>query len=767
MPWKLQKSLLGQRLLVGLLIVAVASAFRLLFFNELGRGLPYLLYYPATMLAALYGGLSTGLLAAALSAILTYFWVQQGELSPTERLGFLVFVISCLAITIVCELLRRMRKKVDDVNRDLQSEVVGHKHTAKILTDSELRYRRLFEAAKDGILILDARTGMVVDVNPFMVHLLGVTREVFLNKKVWELGFFKDLVANEANFAELQQKEYIRYEDMALEGCDGRRHEVEFISNVYLVDDHKVIQCNIRDITTRKRAEDALRESENKFRSLYAAMSDGMALHELVYDPAGHPVDYVLQDANPAFERHTGLRREAVIGRRASEIYGGDIPYLDIYADVAATGSPRHFETTYDPMKKTFSISVFTPQKAHFVTVFADITDRKQAEAEKEKLQAQLTQAQKMESVGRLAGGVAHDFNNMLMVIMGNVELSKMKIDAGHPLHKYLDGISKGAQHAATLTRQLLTFARKQIIAPEILNINNAIAEMLKLLPRLIGEDIAVVWRPGAVLGLVKIDPSQIDQILTNMTVNARDAIKGTGTITIETANVTLDSSDCAQLAEVKPGNYVMLTFSDTGCGMDPEARAHIFEPFFTTKDVGKGTGLGMAMVYGIVRQNNGYINVFSEPGQGTQFRIYLPCVLNQSVLPATEETPAAGSGGSETILLVEDEESVRVVAHEFLASLGYTVLVAENPEKALRLAAEHPGEIHLLLTDVIMPGMNGRDLSLHLAETRPAIKCLFISGFDANVLSQRGILATGLAFLPKPFTRDKLAGKVREVLNA
>ncbi len=396
-----------------------------------------------------------------------------------------------------------------------------------------------------------------------------------------------------------------------------------------------------------------------------------------------------------------------------------------------------------------------------------DISERKRAEEEHENLQAQLAQAQKMESVGRLAGGVAHDFNNLLMGILNYAQLCREKVEPGHPIREWLDEITADAERSAKLTHQLLAFARKQIISPRVLDLNDAISGILKLLRRLIGEDIAINWRPGHDTWPVKMDPAQIDQVLANLAVNARDAINGVGTIGIETGNVTLDGADCAGKAGASPGRYALLTVTDNGCGMQPETLEHIFEPFFTTKGVGEGTGLGLATVYGIVRQNNGFIEVESAPGKGTTFKIFLPRVSARETEPMPVAAPANTPVGHETVLLVEDEKSVRVTTRIFLENLGYTVLVAEDPEKALRLAAGHAGDIDLLISDVIMPGMSGPDLASRLTKTLPALKCIFISGFTSDVVAQRGILDQGVNFLSKPFSRDLLACKVREVLGA
>ncbi len=391
---------------------------------------------------------------------------------------------------------------------------------------------------------------------------------------------------------------------------------------------------------------------------------------------------------------------------------------------------------------------------------------RKRAEDDHEKLQAQLTQAQKMESVGRLAGGVAHDFNNLLMGIMNYAELCRDRVEQDHPTREWLDEITREAQRSANLTRQLLAFARKQTVSPKVLDLNDAVAHMLKMLQRLIGEDIDLVWQPGAKLGSVKIDPSQVDQILANLCVNARDAIDSTGKVTIETENVSIDADYCAEHVEASPGSYVLLVVSDDGCGMDYETRANVFEPFFTTKPTGEGTGLGLATVYGIVKQNKGFVNVYSEPGKGTTFRIYLPRDTSVSNAATEAATKTITQGGTETILLVEDEKAIRITMRLFLEQFGYTVIAAESPAEALQLAAEQSHQIDLLLTDVVMPGMSGRELAEKLAVDFPTLKVLYMSGYTANVIAHRGILEDGVNFISKPIGRDALAQKVREVLG-
>jgi PAS domain S-box-containing protein len=395
-----------------------------------------------------------------------------------------------------------------------------------------------------------------------------------------------------------------------------------------------------------------------------------------------------------------------------------------------------------------------------------DITQRKQIEEEREKLQIQLTHAQKMESVGRLAGGVAHDFNNMLSVILGYTELAMRSHPTGE-IHAELQEIEKAARRSADIVRQLLAFARQQTVAPKPLNLNDTVESMLKMLRRLIGEDIDVAWRPAADLWLVKIDSSQVDQLLANMCVNARDAIAGVGRVTIETENVTIDEAYCVSHVYCAPGEYVMLAISDDGCGMEREILANIFDPFFTTKDLGRGTGLGLATVYGIVKQNQGFINVYSEPEQGTTLKIYLPRLIDPSAAAVQAinklDIPL---GQGETVLLVEDEPAVMLIGSRMLQYLGYKVVMAETPKEALRVARDGGRGIKLLLTDVVMPEMNGRELATELVSFNPGLKCLFMSGYTANVIAHRGVLYEGVRFLQKPFSLKDLAWKLREVLD-
>ena len=396
-----------------------------------------------------------------------------------------------------------------------------------------------------------------------------------------------------------------------------------------------------------------------------------------------------------------------------------------------------------------------------------DMTENKRIEAENKALQEKILHVQKMESVGRLAGGVAHDFNNMLFVILGNLELVMDGINENDANYHALSEIQKAGKRSADLTRQLLAFSRQQTISPRPLNLNTVIGDMIKMLVRLIGEDIELKWIPGKNLGRVMLDPTQVDQILVNLCVNSRDAIIGSGRITIETHMVCIGESECRQRPGFKPGEFVTLEVSDNGCGMDKAVQDRLFEPFFTTKKTNKGTGLGLATTYGIVKQNNGFINVYSEPGNGTTFRIYFMAYKgdDNNSLPL-KDTCDAIKGGCETILLVEDEAMILNFCAKTLNKLGYQVLKADSPHQALSVANRHGSKIDLLLTDVIMAKMSGKELADALQRDFPSLKIVYMSGYTANVIAHHGILDEGVMFLQKPFSREALAQKVREVLS-
>jgi PAS domain S-box-containing protein len=485
----------------------------------------------------------------------------------------------------------------------------------------------------------------------------------------------------------------------------------------------------------------------------------------VITDPAG-----TIQYANPAFETVTGYSRKEILGQNLRIFKSGDQDeafYRDLWDRITRgqTWKGRMVNKRKDGRRYTEEATISpvfdaADQIINYVAVKRDITEQLE-------LTAQIQQAQKLESVGRLAGGVAHDYNNMLSIIIGYAQLAMDKAGATDPLYAPLREIDKAAQRSTEITRKLLGFARKQTICPVVLDLNTAIEGMLKMLRRLLREDLTLYWHPGAGVWQIYIDPSQMDQILMNLCINARDAIEGTGEILIETRNVVFDPDYCELHKGFTPGEYVMAAISDNGCGMDQNTLDLIFEPFFTTKKIGQGTGLGLAMVYGIIKQNNGFINVYSEPGQGTTLKMYFPrdkTGINGGTEPK-EKKPDSGRG--ETILLVEDEPTLLTLATQLLESLNYTVLGASHPDEALHLAEKHAGKICLLLTDVVMPEMNGRELADRLSARYTDMKLLFMSGYTADVIASQGILDKGMHFIQKPVTLHALAAKVRQVLDS
>jgi|GEM_PF-3315252 len=395
-----------------------------------------------------------------------------------------------------------------------------------------------------------------------------------------------------------------------------------------------------------------------------------------------------------------------------------------------------------------------------------DISQQKKAEEERKKLEAQLIHSQKLESVGRLAGGVAHDFNNMLSIILGYSDMMLQTVTPKDPNYERLIAISSAANRSTDLTGQLLTFASQQTVSPKILDLNKKIHDMMNMLKRLLREDIDLKFLPGDDIGMVNIDPTQLDQILVNLCINARDAIAGIGQICIATGRISMDETYCRQHSGAVAGDYVTLSLSDNGCGMEPSMLDNIFEPFFTTKEDTKGSGLGLSTVYGIVKQNNGSIHVYSEPGKGTVFKVHLP-EWRDAIPSAVHDTDTKATfKGHETILLVEDEKTLLNLGRETLEQMGYTVLATDSPNEALSIAAEHPGEIQLLMTDVIMPEMNGLELANKLVSNHPCIRCLYVSGYTTDVFSSHGVLDDGVHFLQKPFTKKDLKNMLRKILS-
>ena len=520
------------------------------------------------------------------------------------------------------------------------------------------------------------------------------------------------------------------------------------------------------DVTRRKQAESALRESEERFRMLVDSAPEGIFVQ----------ADGRFLFVNPALARMLGAEKpEELVGadlmdRMAPEFHEAIRARIRHQRETGKLAPPMEqdylrLDGVRLPVETTAVPVRYAGRDAYLVFV-RDVAERRRIEQEKQNLQTQLAQAQKMDSIGRLAGGVAHDFNNMLSVILGHAEMILETVATDQPLYGDLQEIRKAAERSADLTRQLLAFARKQTAAPKELDLNATVEGMLKMLRRLIGENVKLTWRPAPRPVPVLMDPSQLDQILANLCVNARDAVGETGTVTIATGTADFDDAYCAAHPGYVPGAYAALSVSDDGCGMDAETLARLFEPFFTTKEAGKGTGLGLATVYGIVKQNRGFLHVYSEPGKGTTLQIHLP-LQAASEKPKPQPEPAAPlPRGRETILLVEDEPGILSMTRMMLEQCGYHVLTAATPGEAFRQAETFPGEIHLLMTDVVMPEMNGRELARQLLARHPRLKRLFMSGYPADVIAHHGVLEPGVNFIQKPFSTKVLAAKVREALG-
>ncbi len=653
-----------------------------------------------------------------------------------------------------------------------EQETADRRRAEERLRESEQRYRLLVQHAPVGIYRIDFRTRRFIDVNDVMCEYTGYTSEEFLALDPLQL------LAEESVGLFLQRQADILAGipvspsvEFKVRGKNGREFWILIHVN-YTVDRDGPLAATViaHDITDRKRAEEALRESEEWYRVLVETSPDSI----LAYDLSGK----ILAASNQT-ARMYGVSSTAEFLAEVGTVFAllteeGRAAAAANFGHTLERGRSEKNEyrvrlrdgSLIDTEINSSLVRSASGEPFAFISVVRDITERKRAEEERDRLQMQLLQAQKMESVGRLAGGVAHDFNNILGAIMGYADLALLQAEPGSRLHHSLQEILKAARRSADLTAQLLAFARRQVANPKVMNLNDTLQGMLKMLQRLIGEDIDLAWIPGHGLGNVKIDASQVDQVLANLLVNARDAISGPGRVTIETRNVTADRDFCARHGDVAPGDYVLLSVSDTGCGMDRDALDHLFEPFFTTKEVGKGTGLGLATVFGIVQQNGGLINVYSEPGRGTTFRIYLPRVAGGPAGLSAENAESEPRRGEETVLVAEDEEVLLNLTRDMLQELGYRVLTARTPVLAIQRAGEQGDGIDLLLTDVVMPGMNGKELADRLRSLRPGLKCLFMSGYPANVIAHHGILDEGVSFLQKPFSLQVLAEVVRRVLD-
>lgn len=655
-----------------------------------------------------------------------------------------------------------------DAERDIVigtiQDITERKNIEEDIRARERYLHTILQTTMDGFWIIDVQ-GVLIECNQSYCTMSGYSRNELLGKNIEDLDARDDSTQITARMRLIIENGFELFETTHCRK-DGSIWPVE-VSATWLNEDGGRFICFCRDLSERKKAEAILKESESRYLTLFNNINHGIA----IYRPADDGKDFIFVNMNEAGRRISRLEKKEVIGKRLMDLFPNieASGFLSALQQVHESGIAFNVPDFYyqddvrHGWRKNF---VYKLPSNELVSIFEDITAERLAEAEKVKLQEKIVQSQKMDSIGRLAGGVAHDFNNMLGVILGYSEMGIEQVEKDHPIISTLLEIRKAAKRSADLTKQLLAFARKQTATPKILDLNTTIESMLVMLRRLIGENIDLLWLPGKELSLIKIDPSQIDQILANLCVNSRDSIHDTGRITIETANVVVDEIFCAGQTDIAPGKYVQLALSDNGSGMGPEILSHLFEPFFTTKAINEGTGLGLAMIYGIVKQNHGAISVYSEPRLGTTFKIYLPSYEPKVDQAQEIDDKIAVKSGHETILLVEDEPMILEMTTVMLQRLGYTILPAATPGLALRLASEHVGEIQMIMTDVIMPEMNGIDLARKLSSLYPNIKFLFMSGYTANVIAPHGVLEEGMNFIHKPFSKKELSTKIRNVFE-
>jgi two-component system, cell cycle sensor histidine kinase and response regulator CckA len=658
---------------------------------------------------------------------------------------------------------------------NITRDISDRKRAEKALRESEEQYTRLVNAIPD-IIVRSDLEGNILFINDYALEVSGYERNDVIGQSMLMFLHPEDREAMIRN-TRLMMEQRLGPREYRLVMKEGRIIPFEVNADVLRTDDGTpygvVSEC--RNISERKLAEEMLKTSKIQ---LTAALD----LAGLVYWVLDTEADeFTLNDAfydmyGTTAEREGGYRLSTTAYKRQF-VYPDDLPIFDRSANeniasreldfinrlehriIRRDGAIRHVDVI---------MRVLKDKSGRLVGVYGanqDITERKRIAEEQKALEAQLQQAQKMEAIGILAGGVAHDFNNILTVILGYAQLGMLKCNPTDTVYKNLKTIEHSAFQSADLVRQLLTFARKQTVAPKVLDLNDTVAGMLKMLQRLIGEDVHFSWEPGSGLWSVKIDPTQVDQLLANLCVNARDAISGVGKITIETENAVIDRSYTDTRMEFIPGEYVMLAVSDSGKGIERDVLEHIFEPFFTTKESGKGTGLGLSTVYGIVKQNQGFIHVYSEPNQGSTFKIYLPRYEGEAKAVTVPEALEMPQGKGETVLLVEDDPTILILGQSILATLNYNVLPAGTPGEAIRLAKAHSREIQLLITDVIMPEMDGKGLSKAIEHIIPGLKCLFASGYTADVIAHHGVLDEGVHFIEKPYSVSSLAVKVHEIL--
>jgi two-component system cell cycle sensor histidine kinase/response regulator CckA len=648
-------------------------------------------------------------------------------------------------------------RKLEHRNEELETTRDWLAAANLALQQSEESFRRAFLASPVATCLTELKTGRFIDVNDSMTKMLGYERGELLGGTSIELGIWEDLAEREQIVAAVRASIPVRESELRLRTKSGEVRQVLVSAELMLIGKDQVLLSTFHDITERRRAQEALRESEERYRALFELNPFPL----WVFDPQ----TLAFLAVNAAAVEHYGYSHDEFLAMSLRDLHPpDDLPrfHQSYRTELTSThiGVRRHRKKDGTVVEvDIYAHEVLLGGRTLRVALLRDVTEQK-------RLEGQFRQAQKMEAIGRLTSGIAHDFNNLLTPILGFSDILAKKTGNREEFRQEIEEIRKAGERAAVLTRQLLAFSRQQVLSPEVIDLNAIVADMEKMLLRVIGEDLelSVVLEPH--LGHVKADRGQIEQVIMNLVVNARDAMPAGGRLTIETKNAELDDAYVETHMAGLPGLYAMLAVTDSGTGMDDQTKARIFEPFFTTKEPGKGTGLGLSTIYGIVKQSDGYIWVYSEPGRGTTFKVYLPRIEEPLVglVPAVRPTESSLEG-TETILVAEDDNAVRLVTRLALERYGYRVLLASSGAEALEMVRRHAGPIQLLLTDMLMPGMIGPELASQVTALRGEIKVVFMSGYSRTVIAGQADLAGKLALLEKPFTAEALARKVRQAL--
>jgi PAS domain S-box-containing protein len=651
---------------------------------------------------------------------------------------------------------RTIREKKDDLPIILLAieDISARKQMEDLLSESEERYRRIFETASDGILLLEKHEGHIVHANPASENMLGYSKGEYLGKKLQDIGIRIDMSDFPTIMQSLHKSGILNYDDVAVKTRSG--HYID--TDIYLVDRARLAQCNIRDVSERKRVAEILAEEKAFIENALNAMTDTFFVFDMegrflrwnkTFTTVTGYLDSEIESMKPAdfFRKDDSAR----VSEAIREAYNGSASIDALLVTRDGRQIPYEFRATLlnDALGNPIGIS----------GVGRDTSERK-------KLEAQLLHAQKMEAVGTLAGGIAHDFNNILNVILGYGVMVMEKLDTGSPLKEHMCEVLNAADRAANLTKRLLVFSRKQVVEVKPVDINELILGLQKMLVRIIREDIDFTLDLADKPLIVPADAGQLEQVLINLVTNAKDAMPACGRLTISTGHVELDDASVAAYGFGKPGRYALVTVADTGQGMDEETQKKIFEPFFTTKGIGEGTGLGLSICYGIIKQHSGFIHVYSEPGHGTVFKIYLPFREGEEFPDKKTEASFSVKGGNETILVAEDDASLRILTKIVLESFGYTVISADNGEDAIAKFMENRERISLALIDLIMPKINGKEVSEAMIKVNPGIKVLFTSGYTMDTIKSQELTENCCGIIHKPFLPKDLLMKVREVLD-